>query len=380
MSPFVARSAEAGLAFACVWDEDREATWSHIPANLFEALSRHVRVADVEAEPSEFIRRVRVGLNRRGCQPLWVPHPWNFVLRRREIKRLLRACGAPVALQINDLAVLDTPYWVYRDMTWKQVAEYGGDSATGLIDPRLVRLHRRHEARVYRNASGVFAFSEWAARSVQQITRVRTVVVPPGVNAPVPQATTRHKVPRLLFVGRAFERKGGPEVVAAVTELRRRLDVSLDVVGPSPPPKSQWPQGVFFHGSLSPEDTSRLFGQASLFVMPSQFEAYGIALIEALACGVPCVARDVCAMPEILDDGKWGHLVSSEDPDELARVLESALIDSALHERVLASQQQFRRFYSWDRAAIQMLSELRRDAGDADGAAQLEKIVPPAPS
>ena len=34
--------------------------------------------------------------------------------------------------------------------------------------------------------------------------------------------------------------------------------------------------------------------------MPSHFEAYGIALIEALACGVPCVARDVCAVPEIL--------------------------------------------------------------------------------
>jgi glycosyltransferase involved in cell wall biosynthesis len=367
------------IAFACVWDEDRTETWSHIPANLLNALRKHAWIADVEAEPSRKVRRIRSGLNRRLRQPLWVPHPWNFVLRRRAIERQMRYHRTPIALEINDLATLRTPYWVYRDMTWRQVAEYGGDSATGVIDPGIVQLHRWHEARVYRKARGVFTFSRWAARSVQEVALTRTVVVPPGVNAPVVRRTVQPAAPRLLFVGRAFERKGGPEVLEAVKLLRRRRDVRLDIVGPPPPKESEWPDGVAYHGALTPTETAKLFKQATLFVLPSRFEAYGIALLEALACGVPCVARAVCAMPEILQDGKWGTMVESSDPVDLAVAIEHALKDLALHERVVVAQDSFRLYYSWDRAALQMLGELLGDLGHSEDAERFSAAVPSPP-
>ena len=374
-------SASAGsIGFACVWDEDRDQTWSHIPANLLYALLRHAPVVDVEPEPSRPLRRFRTAINRRAGQPLWVPHPWNFVLRRREIERQMRLRDLGIALEINDLAVIDKPYWVYRDMTWRQVAAHGGDTATGVINPRLVRIQLRHEERVYRRANGVFAFSEWAARSVQEVGATRTVVVHPGVNVPVDGRTRASGLPRLLFVGRAFERKGGPLVLDALALLRRRLEVELDVVGPPPPPRQEWPDGVHFHGSLPPADAARLFRHASLFVMPSRFEAYGIALLEALVSGLPCIARDVCAMPEILEDGKWGVLIASEDPVELAAAIEGALRDGTLRRRVEEAREGLRRYYSWDRAALQMLEVLMLDLDEAERAAQFRALIPAKPS
>ena len=162
------------------------------------------------------------------------------------------------AIQINDLAVLSRPYWVYRDMTWQQVADYGGDSATGVIDQRLVSVQCRHEKRVYERASGVFVFSDWASHGVSAIApSTRTVVVPPGVNAPSTRRSTPQGTPRLLFVGRAFERKGGRELLAAVALLRRRLDVRLDIVGP--PPRSL---GLARGSNISRVATSRADGKA----------------------------------------------------------------------------------------------------------------------
>jgi glycosyltransferase involved in cell wall biosynthesis len=290
----------------------------------------------------------------------------------------MRAKGLSLALEINDLATLASPYWVYRDMTWKQVADYGGDTATGVIHPALVHVHRAHEKRVYDRASGVFVFSEWAARGVADVSpSARTVVVAPGANALGIGRRRHSSVPRLLFVGRAFERKGGAGLLEALAVLRQRRDVRLDIVGP-PPPLSSAHEGVTFHGPLPPKETAALFSEATLFVMPSQFEAYGIALVEALACGVPCVARAVCAIPEILAEGKWGVLVESADPLELANGIDEALDDEALHDRVEAARDAFRRFYTWDRAALQMLGAMLADT-EPDEAALLNAAVPPPP-
>ncbi len=58
-----------------------------------------------------------------------------------------------------------------------------------------------------------------------------------------------------------------------------------------------------------------------LFVMPSRFEGFGIAFVEALIRGLPCIGRRACAMPEIIDEASGGRLVDTEDPHELAELV-----------------------------------------------------------
>ena len=71
---------------------------------------------------------------------------------------------------------------------------------------------------------------------------------------------------------------------------------------------------------------SWLLGLSDIFVFPSLHEGLGIALLEAMAMGKPCVASEVGPIPEVVEHGRSGLLVRPRDPDDLARAI-LALLD-----------------------------------------------------
>ena len=72
---------------------------------------------------------------------------------------------------------------------------------------------------------------------------------------------------------------------------------------------------------------------------------------EALVRGLPCIGRNACAMPEIIEDDRGGRLVNSSSADELARLIMVTLSDDALYAACAANAPSLRRHYTWDRAA-----------------------------
>ncbi len=75
--------------------------------------------------------------------------------------------------------------------------------------------------------------------------------------------------------------------------------------------------------------------QASdIFVFPTENEAFGISLIEAMACGLPSVSTDVGGVKDIVSDGENALVVPVQSPEALARALQRLLGDSALSERL----------------------------------------------
>jgi glycosyltransferase involved in cell wall biosynthesis len=60
--------------------------------------------------------------------------------------------------------------------------------------------------------------------------------------------------------------------------------------------------------------------ELDVFVLPSRLEAFGLALVEAMSLGLPCIASDVGGTKEILDETA-GMLIRSEDPDALAQAM-----------------------------------------------------------
>ncbi len=218
------------------------------------------------------------------------------------------------------------------------------------------------QERIYASSAMLLPMSNWLADSLRRsgVPDSRITVVNPGVNAGSGvRVAPRRRGPtsRLLFVGRDFDTKAGAQVVQAFSRLRADLGpaIALTIAGPpSWPLPGAIPPGVDFRGRVPAETVGELMDSHDLFVMPSLFEGFGIVFAEALIRGLPCIARDDCAMPEIVDHESGGRLVTSESPDELAGVILDALQDDELYRRCAELAPERARHYTWGRAADQI--------------------------
>jgi glycosyltransferase involved in cell wall biosynthesis len=77
-------------------------------------------------------------------------------------------------------------------------------------------------------------------------------------------------------------------------------------------------------------DVAAWLRRASVYVQPARWEGFGLAVLEAMVCGLPVVATNVSSLPELVTDGETGLLVPPDDPAALARAIERALGDPSL--------------------------------------------------
>jgi len=155
--------------------------------------------------------------------------------------------------------------------------------------------------------------------------------------------------PRAVYVGTLSRRKGMHDLVAALELLRTRgTELSLDVVGGGHEvgeaeadelrariTDSGLP--VRLLGSQPPDEVARLLRGAQLFVLPSHWEGQPIAILEAMASGLPVVVTSVGANPDVVRDGLDGRVVASHDPAGLADALAELVGDPQRRARMGAS-------------------------------------------
>ena len=123
-----------------------------------------------------------------------------------------------------------------------------------------------------------------------------------------------------------MERKGGFRLLDL---YRRRLGASchLNLVTREPVPEQP---GVTVLRDLFPGDSriTQLLARTAAFVFPSQIDTFGYAVLEAMAAGTPVIASRIAAIPEIVDDGVTGILVSPDaGDDELCAAIATLLED-----------------------------------------------------
>jgi glycosyltransferase involved in cell wall biosynthesis len=221
------------------------------------------------------------------------------------------------------------------------------------------------ERRLYDGLDLIFTMSDWLRRSfVDDFGQApeKVITVGAGANlASLPQAPERSfESPRILFVGKRWERKGGPQLLEAFRLVREEQpDAELWIAGPEKPPAEA--PGVRFIGRVdrgSPAGERRLdelYRGATVFAMPSVYEPFGVVFLEAMAYRLPCIGSDRCAMPEIIDDGVTGHVVGAFDTAGLVRrLLELAEPDRA-RSFGEAGHRRFLERYTWDGVAARML-------------------------
>lgn len=167
---------------------------------------------------------------------------------------------------------------------------------------------------------------------------------------------------RLGFVGRIEPRKGQLELVRAFARLRRRRpSATLDLAGPIADPdyarriaeeiaQRDLQQVVSVHGPV--RDVPRILRQWTLFVSMSSDEGQGLAIMEAMALGVPVAARPVAGVADFLVDGQNGVALRSASPAAAARQLDEILAAPDRADRMArAARRMLEKHYAWETTA-----------------------------
>lgn len=302
----------------------------------------------------------------RSWKEYWVHTPYAFDRLSAAAGEVIRRTRPDAVLQAG---VLYGPgnapgqaYHLYVDHTRAIAERY--EPARGLPPPLPPDpAWRAREARVYRGAATIFSMSEFAARSLVQDygvdpERVRVVGAGPNVS-PRPSALAAEREPAILFVGRSFASKGGPELVQAFPRVRRdHPHARLWIVSQDAP--RSLPDGAIAHGTLGADALAALYARAGVFALPTLREAFGLALLEAMSFALPVVASRIEAIPEIVLDGETGLLVPPRDPCTLAGALAALLADPARARQLgAAGRARAAERFGWDRAVGRMLEDLR---------------------
>lgn len=156
---------------------------------------------------------------------------------------------------------------------------------------------------------------------------------------------------RILSVGRAVEKKGYPDLLAALARLPADVHWRFEHVGGGP-----WlarlqrradalgvGDRIDWRGPLAQEAVLGCYADADLFVLPSCVARDGDrdglpnVLMEAQSQGLACLATRISAIPELVQDARTGLLAEAGDPDALAEALLRLIRDPALRERLGAA-------------------------------------------
>jgi alpha-maltose-1-phosphate synthase len=205
----------------------------------------------------------------------------------------------------------------------------------------------RRDGAVFRAASLITATSRWAADSIRDLypdcrTPIEVMPDPVLLDRFDPAWMTARRaraeaggLPRLLFMGGDFPRKGGPLLLDAWVAGRFAGRAELAIVTDWPlagalPLGVRWVSGVAAH---TPE-WAACWADADAFVMPTGNEAFGLVYQEAAAAGLPAIGTDRNAVPEIVLDGTTGLLVPPGDRDALVAAMSRLVESPGLRDRL----------------------------------------------
>lgn len=248
------------------------------------------------------------------------------------------------------------------DSTWSQLSRVAAAERMSGAQRRRIR---DAELRMLTAMEKVFVVGEHVRNELLQtgvLTSDRIVVVGTGFNMAPYYGPKDYCSGHLLFTAKArWDEKGGDLLLKAFEIVRQRnASVRLVIVGQDDKADElRGLAGVTSFGFMPYEKLTRLFAEASLFVMPALCEPWGLVYLEALASRTPIVGLDRFAFPEISGAGSFGFACSDPDPARLADTILEALSNTERLERMgHAGQQVVLERYSWERVAATMLRDM----------------------
>ncbi|MFP8889337.1 glycosyltransferase family 4 protein [Natrialbaceae archaeon A-CW2] len=216
----------------------------------------------------------------------------------------------------------------------------------------------------YSRTKTIFANTE---RTAERITAVfdRGVdgIAYPGIdpeqfNPTAPPAFESDTL-EILFVGRVQEQKGIFDLIKAIEAVD--VDCTVHVAGSGKNEALRetaeitgTTDSVTIHGEVPHDELPGYYTAADIFCLPSYTESFGMANLEAMACGTPVVSSSLPAIEQYLTNGVHGRLIEPGNIDELATTLERLLTSPEERLRLGANALERSKTYTWDNQANEL--------------------------
>jgi glycosyltransferase involved in cell wall biosynthesis len=189
------------------------------------------------------------------------------------------------------------------------------------------------------NCFRLIVFSEFAKNIHISLgaDKNKIAVIYPGISIKRLKHKKQNKILNILFVGVWFERKGGMILMQAYKILKKKYpSIHLTILGPLPNGVSMNRKEITQIAFVSYDRLLKdFYPVADIFVLvPPKVEGFGMVTVEAMSYGIPVVVSDVCALSEIVEDGKTGLVIKPADVGALTIALEKLIINKKLREQM----------------------------------------------
>ena len=239
------------------------------------------------------------------------------------------------------------------------------------------------EVKIVRTADQVVVWTDSERRTLADLYGARPEcisVIPPGVDgdrfAPTCQADARAELGLngekvLLYVGRLERLKGIDTLFEAVAQLEHADGLRLYVAGGSRGTPAMRRllclardlgirHKVKFLGSIPQDRLKVYYNAADVCVLPSYYESFGFAALEAAACGKPVVASRVGGLTTVVNDGETGFLVNWRCPGPFVERLDLLLNNDQLREEMGVAARCHAQTLTWEVTADLLLESYSR--------------------
>jgi glycosyltransferase involved in cell wall biosynthesis len=319
--------------------------------------------------------------------PLWMTEPTlrhNAAVIEQAIARHCPDAVLSISSQCLARLRTSTPTYMFHDAPWLAFKQtYARWDTMPARGPAFARA----EAEAAQRTRCVFTGSKWAVEQGMKLyglPRERFAETHLGANWTPPQSResllemaaeraqslTGGGTLELLFLGKDWERKGGPLALEAAELLHRQgQPVRLHIAGCRPPLPVGAEKYTAVHGVLDLGNAEhrahleQLFVACHFLLVPTLAECFGIVFAEAQAFAVPPVSRRVDALPSIIRNGETGLLLPLDAPAHLyAQALREFVTDPARYVRMAtAARTRYESQFTWDHVAAVIEQRIRQD-------------------
>jgi glycosyltransferase involved in cell wall biosynthesis len=274
-------------------------------------------------------------------QLYFLPHLYNFVPFLLPLTRWWNRVGhvslvhtgsrAGFALKRPDRPLVVTVHHLVADPSYRPYTRPA---------QRLFHLlERLYDGRSIDRADAVTCVSEYTRQQVGQIYGRKDVHrIYNGIDTelflPIPgeRPSTDHPF-RLLFVGNRTRRKGADLLGSIMALLGEGYELWYTGGQRRDEETMQFPGAVAL-GRLSPQELVRAYNACHVLLFPSRLEGFGLAVAEAMACGLPVITSDCSSLPELVVQGKGGFLCPVDDIEGFAKAARQLAQDPVLRREM----------------------------------------------